>query len=562
MNPAAIVALLFAVSAAACGVAHGGETTVNTVFSNAVIHTLDEDRPPAAAIAFGDGRIIAVGSTDEVLAAAGPGARTVDLGGATVIPGLVDAHAHFLGYAKSRAWIDLVGTGSPEDVVGLVAGRAAFGSGWIAGRGWDQNDWDDPVYPGRGDLDAVAPDWPVYLSRVCGHAAWVNGAALAAAGVTAETPDPTGGKILRDAGGEPTGILLDTAMELVSSIMPPPTRNEERALLRDAARRCLAAGLTGVHEMGVSAATIKLYREMYDAGELPIRLTLYVDCEEPGLDSILAAGPLRGHAGGMLDVVGVKFFADGSLGARSAALLEDYHDDPGNRGILVVDLDTLADRLAACHRHGFQAAVHAIGDRANRVVLDAIERISGESPAPDRRHRIEHAQVVSEADILRFAALGVVPSMQFTHCTSDMSWAPDRLGADRLAGAYAWRRLLDAGCRIPGGSDFPVESIDPLLGIHAAVTRAGVDGEPAGGWFPDQRLDAGEAVRSFTADAAWAAHQEGNRGVLAAGMFADLTVLSADVMTVDPATIPEIEVLMTVVGGRIAYSRKGFSAIP
>lgn len=558
-SAAALVCALAAVSATGETMsAQVDPTNIDAVFHNAIVYTMDRARPVAEAVAVAGGRIAAVGGSRDILALAGDGVARYDLGGRCVLPGLVDAHTHFSGYALSLASLDLVGTRSFAEVASLVAERAAAaGQGeWVTGRGWDQNDWEDRSFPHRRQIDTAAGGRPVLLVRVCGHAALANTAALEAAGIDRHAADPPGGKIVRGDDGEPTGLLLDEAIELVRRIVPEPSDAERRRLLETAARNCLAAGLTGVHEMGIGPRTAGLYRELCGTEALPLRITAYWSGERDDLDSILAAGPSIDPEG-WFSVVGVKLYMDGSLGARSAALIEEYRDDPGNRGILVTDPGLLRERAAACHRAGFQLAIHAIGDRANRIVLDIYGGLPDAGPDADRRHRIEHAQILSPADIGRFAALGVVPSMQFTHCTSDMPWAPERLGEERIAGAYAWRSLLDAGSRIPGGSDFPVESIDPKLGIWAAVTRRRVDGTPPGGWAPEQRLTAEEAVRAFTADAALAAHQETDRGMIAPGMRADLVVLSEDIMTGPPEAILRARVTATVVGGEIVHRGSG-----
>lgn len=535
---------------------------VETVFYNARIYTMDSGAPEARAIAVGGGKVLAVGGNDEVMQRAGMSAARIDLQGHTVLPGLIDAHAHFLGYAKNMMRIDLVGTKSFEEIVEKVARRSGkLGPGkWIEGRGWDQNDWSQTRFPHRSEIDAVAPENPVYLIRICGHAAVVNSAALYLAHITCETPDPTGGKILRDGDGEPTGILVDDAMELVSEIIPPLSRKDKKQLLVEAAHRCLAVGLTGVHEMGISSETVSIYRELCAEEAFPFRITAYFKYDATDLDSVLDEGTIRGYADDHFSLVGVKHYIDGSLGARSAALLDDYSDEPGNRGILIVEPDQLYRSITKCQEKGFQATVHAIGDRGNRIVLDVYERVLSEHPGENPRHRIEHAQIVSLTDIPRFASLGVIPSMQFTHCTSDMPWAGERLGQERLEGAYAWRYFLSAGCRVPGGSDFPVESINPFLGIYAAVTRKDLDGNPPEAWSPEQSLTIAEAVRAFTADAAYAVHEEDIKGALARGKLADFIVLSDDVMSIAPEAIPRIKVLATVLGGEIVYDAAGFGA--
>jgi hypothetical protein len=345
---------------------------------------------------------------------------------------------------------------------------------------------------------------------------------------------------------------------MVRKIIPPVSREEKKRLFARAARNCLEAGLTGVHDMGIGSETASIYMEMFAEGTLPLRLTVYYNYDEEDLDSLVAAGLVGDYADDHYAVAGVKFFVDGSLGARSAALLGDYSDDPGNRGLLMMDPEELSGRIRAVHERGFPVAVHAIGDRANRTILDIFEKVLADSPRGDMRHRVEHAQIISPGDIGRFAGLGVIPSMQFVHCTSDMPWAPERLGEERLAGAYAWRSLIMTGCRIPGGSDFPVESIDPFRGIYAAVTRMDDRGEPASGWFPGQRLTVEEALRSFTIDAAWAARQEETRGSIEKGKLADFVVISEDITSIDPARILEIEVIATVLGQEIVYDSGKF----
>jgi predicted amidohydrolase YtcJ len=536
-----------------------GTEEISAVFVNATVYTLDPSAPVTEAVAVRGGRFVFAGSAEGAREAAGPGATEYDLRGMTVIPGLVDAHAHFVGYATSRAGIDLVGTGSISEMTGLVAGRAAstHRGKWITGRGWDQNDWDVKEFPDRGDIDAVSPENPVLLTRVCGHAAVANTKALEEAGIDRGTPDPEGGRIDRDEAGEPTGLLIDEAISLVREVIPAFTADDKKELMKSAARECLAAGLTGTHEMGIGSATAAIYRELYEDGELPFRITAYYDGDADDLDSVLAEGPVGDFAGGMFSLAGVKFYGDGSLGARSAALLEDYSDDPGNKGLIVTEETVLYEKALKCHRAGFRCATHAIGDRANRMVLDVYERVMREAPGTGLMHRIEHSQILSPGDIPRFAGLGVIPSMQFIHCTSDMPWAGERVGAKRLEGAYAWRSLIDAGSRIPGGSDYPVESIRPLLGIYAAVTRQALDGTPPGGWSPEQRLTVEEAVRAYTLDAAWAVGQDGERGSIEKGKLADMTILGADIMRIDPAGIPDIEIMATVVAGKIEYKNSG-----
>jgi predicted amidohydrolase YtcJ len=534
--------------------------TVEAVYFNGRIHTMDAARPVVEAISVGGGRIVEAGSSRDLLARLAPGTRAIDLGGRAVIPGLTDAHAHFIGFAMLATRLDLVGTASLDEVLAEVAAKlpSVRKGDWILGRGWDQNDWPETRYPERSALDRIAPDNPVYLVRVCGHAAYVNSAALALADISRLTPDPAGGKILRDSRGEPTGILLDNAVELVSRRIPPLARDEKKKLMIAAARKCLAAGLVGVHEMGIDAGDVPLYEELYAAGDLPFRITGYLLSDDTAIAPFREAGPRAGRGDELFRVVGAKFYADGSLGARSAALLDDYTDDPGNRGILMQSPDSLYRLILPWREKGFQTAVHAIGDAAVREVLDVYERLGAAYPVSDARPRVEHSQVVSAEDVARFASLGVIPSMQFVHCTSDMSWAGERLGPGRVAGAYAWRSLVAAGSGIPGGSDFPVESIDPFLGIHAAVTRQDLGGEPPGGWHGEQRLTIEEAVGAFTMEAAYAAHAEKVAGSLAPGKLADFVVLSDDLFSIDPGEIPSIRVLATFLGGEMVYRSDAF----
>ena len=538
---------------------HGEECgRVERVYFNGTIYTMDEQRPVVGAVVTGGGRIIFAGSPEEAFSRARAGAERVDLGGAFVIPGLTDAHAHFIGYAENRHRVDLTGTHSLAEVRERISEyiRKGVPGGWVIGRGWDQNDWSIREYPGRKDLDDVSGDIPVLIRRVCGHAAVANSRALELAGIDERTTDPPGGRIMRDGAGRPTGLLFEEAVSLVRDVVPPFTADERKAFLKEAARECLSVGLVGVHEMGLSTNEVKLYRELYEAGELPFRITAYLDVPEGDISEIAHEALEIAIGGELFGIVGVKFYVDGSLGARSAALIEDYTDDPGNRGMLVTGREELYSGILECHEMGLQAAVHAIGDRGIRVVLDIYEQVLHERPRKDARHRIEHAQVVNAADIGRFAELGVIPSMQFTHCTSDMPWAEARLGPERVKGAYAWRSFLEAGCRVPGGSDFPVESIDPLLGLYAAVTRRNLAGEPPAGWYGGQCLTMEEAVRGFTVDAAYAAHLEGERGSLSPGKLADFIVLSHDIMKIDPALVPSVDVLMTILGGEIVFRRE------
>jgi predicted amidohydrolase YtcJ len=530
---------------------------VDLIVHNAVIYTVNPAQPQAKAIAVRGDRIVLVGDDAAALALKGPSTRVVDAGGKTVVPGLHDAHGHFTGLGASLQQIDLRGTTSFEAIVDKVKARAATArpGEWILGRSWDQNDWADKRWPTGDALDRVAPHNPVYLARVDGHAALASASALAAAKITAATPDPSGGRLIRDSSGKPTGVLVDRAMGLVGRLIPPPSTRqlEEQVLLADA--ECRRLGLTTVHDAGATGGIVDAYKRLIDQGRLQTRLYVMLRMPLAQLQPYFAKGPLVGYGAHHLDVRAIKIGADGALGSRGAALLEPYSDEPGTSGFLTTpEADIYAMTLAAA-KAGFQTCIHAIGDRTNRVVMDVFERVEKEVPAArDLRLRNEHAQILDAAEIPRFKALGVIASMQPTHCTSDMPWAPTRLGAARIAeGAYVWRSLLDAGARIASGSDFPVEEPNPMLGLYAAVTRQDPSGQPPGGWAPEQRLTRVEALRTFTLDAAYAAHAETRTGSLEPGKLADLILLSHDVMTVPAREILTTRVLLTVVGGRIVH---------
>lgn len=526
------------------------------------IHTLDPSRPSAEAIAVRDDRIVAVGSAAEVERLRGPGTRMIDLRGATVFPGFIDAHAHVEGLGKAGRILKLQGTRTLGEVVERVraaslAGEHSGASAWIEGRGWDQNDWPGQAFPTWEDLEGATAR-PVALRRVDGHAVWVNRAALAVAGITPATSDPEGGKLLRFPDGSPTGVFVDNAMDLVTAAIPRADENERMARLRAAMRDMAAAGLTAAGEMGADDELIAAYRRLGEEEGLTTRIAVYLSDDDSLLARWWEKGPELGSYGGFLSVQGVKFYADGALGSRGAALFEDYSDDPGNRGLLLQSEERLGPAVDRSRAAGFQVAVHAIGDRANRMVLDVFARSPKATAVLPARSRVEHVQVLEAADVPRFASVKVIASMQPTHATSDMPWAEARLGPARVRYAYAWRTLLDAGARLALGSDFPVESHRPLLGIYAAVTRSDTEGKPAGGWRPEQRLTVEEAVRGFTLDAAYSFGWEESTGSLVAGKYADLVVLSRDLYAAPPREILDTRVLFTMAGGRVTHRADGW----
>ncbi len=526
------------------------------VVHNARVYTVDDARPTAEAFAVEDGRFVAVGSEAEILGRYDGWPRT-DLGGRTVVPGLIDAHAHLMGLGEALLQADLVGTTSKAEVVARLRAFAADlpEGAWITGRGWDQNDWGEgEPFPTRADLDAVFPNTPVWIGRIDGHAAWANTAALRAAGIDPDGPAPAapdGGAVIRDAEGRATGVFVDAAEGLVASALPTPDLAFYEAALTRALAETARYGLTGVHEAGVPLALLDLYRRFVTDGRFPLRNYAMITPGE--IDAFCAQHPDGLDVGGRLSVHALKVYADGALGSRGAALLADYSDEPGNHGLLFLSTDSLQTTAERAMRCGLQVNTHAIGDRGNRTVLDAYEGAIAATGGGPGRHRIEHAQILALDDLPRFAALGVIASVQPTHATSDMPWAETRVGPDRIRGAYAWRRLIDAGARLALGSDFPVERVSPLLGFHAAVTRQDGENAPAGGWYGNQVLTRAEALRGFTLDAAYAAFMEDEVGSIEPGKRADFVVLSQDLMTVPPEALLATEVEATYLDGAPIY---------
>jgi hypothetical protein len=488
----------------------------------------------------------------------GPSTRVVDLAGRTVLPGLVDAHGHLLGLGQYLRNVDLTATRSYDEMIARVVARARTTpkGQWILGRGWDQNAWGDTRFPTQEALSRAVPDHPVWLVRVDGHAGLANAAALRAAAVTRETRDPEGGRIERAADGAPAGVFVDNAQRLVARAVPPATREEQRAALRAAVAELHRHGLVGVHDAGESRETIELMEEMAARGELDLRTYVMIGDDSAAIAHYFARGPRSALGNGRLWVRAVKLYADGALGSRGAALLAPYSDDPGNQGLLVSAPAHIRDVARRALAAGFQVNTHAIGDRGNRLVLDAYAAALTERPTADHRFRIEHAQILTPEDVPRFARLGVIPSMQGSHQTSDMYWAGTRLGETRLLGAYAWRSLLDAGNIVPNGSDFPVEQVDPLLSFRAAVSRQDARGWPVGGWHPEQRMTRDEALRSMTLWPAMAAFQERDMGTLAAGKYADFVVFDRDPMRASPEEIGQTRVRATYLGGRAVYEAR------
>lgn len=469
----------------------------------------------------------------------------------TILPGLTDAHAHLYGLGVALDVVDLTGTRSYDEVIARVKERAATVAPgeWITGRGWDQNDWPVQEFPTFAALDAAVPDHPVFVTRVDGHAALANSAAMRAAGITAATKDPDGGRIVRDANGNPTGVFVDAATDLVETAMPAPSAQQRKARVLAAAQNIAAHGLTEIHDAGIDANTIAAVQELIDEGLFPIRVYAMLGDNAALIDQWFRAKPLIDY-GGRLTVRSVKLYADGALGSRGAALLAPYSDDPGNSGLMLATPEHLRDVASRGRAAGFQINAHAIGDRGVRNVIDAY---ASAGVAAKDRFRIEHLQVIAPGDIPRLVQHGIISSMQPTHATSDMYWAEARLGPERAKGAYAWRTVVNAGGRLALGSDFPVEAVNPFFGLMAAVTRQDQKGWPEGGWHPTEKLTLAEAIRGFTSDAAYAAFEERSRGTIETGKLADFTIVEGDLFAMPANELHKTKVRYTIVGGKVVY---------
>ena len=525
------------------------------IVTNARVYTADDARPLVEAFAVRDGRIAFVGSQREAAVLRGPNTRVVDAGGRTVIPGMVDAHAHFSGLAQTLRSVDLTGTNSLAEVIARVVAKSKSvpAGTWITGRGWDQNDWGVTDFPTHDALTAALPDHPVLLERVDGHATYANMAAMKAAGVTAASKAPVGGQIIKDAKGNPTGVFVDNASDVLEAKVPAPTAAEYKSALKEAIALMHSWGLTGMHDAGASRTAIDTYEELAKAKELNLRLYVMIGDDKAALDHYFAKGPQSAMYDGQLWVRAVKLYADGAMGSRGAALLEPYSDDPNNSGLLKSTQEHIREVAERGLKAGFQINSHAIGDRGNRVVLDAYEQALKTVPTADHRFRVEHAQILHYDDIPRFAQLGVIPSMQASHQTSDMYWIGKRLGPTRLYGAYAWQSLLQTGVVIPNGSDFPVEQVNPLISFHASIARQDARDWPAGGWFPEQKMSREDALRSMTIWPAYAGFQEASMGSITAGKLADFVILDTDIMRVPVEMVMKTKVVSTWVGGRAVF---------
>ncbi len=536
----------------------GSQPPADLIVTNARIYTVDDSHPVVEAFAVRGGRVAFVGDARGALTLRGPQTRVLDLAGRTVIPGMTDAHGHVAELGQTLAIVDLTGASSYDEIVARVAAKAkTVAPGvWIEGHGWDQNRWADTHFPSHEKLSAAVPNNPVILERIDGHANLANKKAMEAAGVTPATKDPAGGRIEHLPDGSPSGVFVDNAQPVTQRVVPVASHEELKRQLVNAIAETHRWGLTGVHDAGEPQHILDIYEELGKAGEINSRIYAMVGDDSTAIMKAFARGPQSAMYGGTLWIRSIKLYADGAMGSRGAALLEPYSDDPTNSGLLKSTPAHLLDVATRALRNGFQVCIHAIGDRGNRVALDAYEAALAAVPTADHRFRIEHAQNLHYADIPRFAKLGVIPSMQASHQTSDMYWVGTRLGVSRLPGAYAWRSLLNTGIVIPDGSDFPVERVNPLISFHAAVSRQDANNWPPGGWFPEQRMTRDEALKAMTIWPAFAAFQEHDLGSLTAGKYADFVVLDQDIMRAPVETILATHVISTWVGGKMVYEAK------
>jgi predicted amidohydrolase YtcJ len=525
---------------------------------NARVYTVDETRPLVSAFAVRGGRFLLAGSDLEIRALAGSGTQVIDAGQATIIPGMVDAHAHLLGLGQSLRNVRLAGAKTYEEVIARVVERArtARPGEWILGRGWDQNLWPGKEFPSHEALSRAIPNNPVVLTRIDGHAILANAMAMRLARVTAATKDPEGGRIIRLRDNSPSGVFVDNAESLVGNAIPNLTPDQKRHAIVAAIAEANKWGLVGIHDAGQSRSTIDIYENLAREGRYNLRNYVLISDDSADIAHYFARGPQSGLFDGKIWIRGIKLYSDGALGSRGAALLAPYADEPGNTGLLVSQPAHIQRVATSALRRGFQLGVHAIGDRGNRIVLDAFEAALKAVPTADHRFRIEHSQVISLDDIPRFAKLGVIPSMQASHQTSDMPWAEARVGAARIKGAYAWRSLLNTGVVIPNGSDFPVEEVNPLISFHSAVSRQDAANQPSGGWYREQAMTRNEALKAMTIWPAYAAFQEKEMGSISPGKLADFVILDADIMSVPVEQILATRVKSTWIGGRSVYESR------
>jgi predicted amidohydrolase YtcJ len=536
-------------------------TVADIVFKNGNVYTANDKAAKAQAIAIKGDQIVFVGTNAAAQKFIGTNTRVVDLKGNTVLPGFTDSHQHLSGVGLREMTLNLEGTTSLQDLLAKVKARVdqTKPGDWVTGRGWIETHWQPPVFPTRWDLDKVSPNNPVILGRADGHGAVANSAALKLASVDKNTPNPFGGEISKDKqSGEPNGMLLDAAQGLVRRKVPPTTAEDAERAVVLGVKRNIELGWTQIQDAGGSYADVDIFKKLYEAGTIKLRIYKAVYGPGPNAARLLKGGAITGAYGNRLNVRTIKVVSDGALGSRGAALLGPYSDAPDTSGFLTVKAEELRPMLVEALRQGIQVETHAIGDRANRFILDEYEAAFKAVPVAERkiaepRWRVEHAQIVNPADIPRFAKLGVIPSMQPSHAIGDLFFAPSRLGIDRLAGAYAWESFIKSGIVVPGGSDAPVERGEPMIEFYAAVARKDQKGFSAEGWHPEEAVTRAQALKMFTIWPAYAAFEEKLRGTIEVGKLADLTILSADIMTIPAPEILKTRCVMTVINGEIVY---------
>lgn len=529
------------------------------VYINGNIYTMDDENPTATTMVVDAGRLLYVGDAAGAEKYMDAKTLVIDLQGQTVIPGLIEGHMHIPNLGQSMLMIDAFW--KPKEVILQAvkeAAEAAEPGEWIQGRGWMNTAWSDDAFPSKEDLDAVAPNNPVSLQRADAHMFWFNSMALEMAGVTKDTPNPQGGEILKTEEGEVLGCLTDTAASIVRNIIPPWSDEKLKEATTLAQKQLFSYGFTSVVDAGVSVHQLELYKELYESGTLKLRLyplMMLASTQGEQADFLRENAPTGMLYDDHLHVAGVKIIGDGSLGSRSSAMLEDYSDREGYKGEYRFSDEEMYEVIKVAYDNGYQTGVHAIGDGTNHQVLDAYERLLKENPREDPRLRIEHFQIVTPDDIDRALSLGVLPAMQFTHATSDANMAEDRVGAERIKSSYAWRTIIDKGSIIIGGSDAPVELVNPYHGLYAGVTRMDKDGRPDGGWYANEKVTREEALKAFTLWAAYGQFEEDIKGSLEAGKLADFVVLDRDYMTCPETDIKDIQAMMTVSGGQVVFTR-------
>lgn len=532
---------------------------IDLVIFNGRVLTIDPATPRAESVAVHQGRILAVGSNDELEPLRKSARKTVDLQGAVLMPGIIDAHTHFISGGMSLANVNLVGAFTMQEMQRRVAEKVERtpDGDWVVGRGWDHTKrTDDVAWPTKEEIDLVAPGHPVYLARVDGHVGWANSRALALAGITSDSPDPYGGQIMRDEQGEPTGILLETAKNLVQNILPVPDAAARERGLKLALEEAARFGVTSIHD-NAPAEDLALFRDFHDRGDLTVRVNALVrgwEVETPFLEPMIAIGARTGTGDDWIKYGALKLSLDGTLGSRTAGMLEPYSDDPGNQGVYRITQEELDPIVERAHKHHIQIALHAIGDGACRMALDSIERAMQKHAWSDHRHRIEHEQVITREDMLRFPELGIIASLQPCHAVTDLAWVESRVGPERVKTSYAWRSFVDCGTRICLGTDWPVETLDPRVGFYVSVTRQGLDGNPPGGRWPEECLTIEETLKGYTLDAAWAEFAEDRKGSITPGKLADFTIFADDPTEIEPSRLLDLEVLATIVEARTVYA--------